>query len=248
MLRTLKFVALGCGFLLLLLALVAGGLVVGLNTGAGRQFATAEINRFAGPQIAISGLGGHFPADLKLASLRLKDGRGTWLTGDDLELRWQPEALLRHDLHVTALTAARLTILRPPAPAASRAGAGGSSGTFPAVSVQLDHLAVPELALGPAIAGPIAGRAITLDVTGAARLPQLQNLNLLNLQDLSQGSATLNATTPQGADYRLAAALDRQQHADDAACGRAQQRADRPDRRAANPRPAEPRPLFGRAA
>jgi translocation and assembly module TamB len=200
MLRALKFLGFVCGFLVLLAVLAVGGLLIGLNTGAGREFAVAQINRLAGPEIAISGLGGHFPADVKLASLRLADAHGTWLTGEDLELRWRPAALLHRDLHVTALTAARLTILRRPVPASSAASSGPSSGTFPAISVELDRLAVPKLALGPAI----AGQTVTLDVTGAARLPHLQNFNLANLQ---QGSATLSATTPEGANYRMAAAL-----------------------------------------
>jgi translocation and assembly module TamB len=204
MLRALKLLLLmllGCGFLVVL---AAGGLMVGLNTGAGRHLAVAQINRLAGPQIAISGLGGHFPADLKLASLHLADAQGTWLTGEDLELRWQPAALLHRDLHVTALTATRLDILRRPEQGASRPSVGGPGETFPVFSLQLDHLAVPKLALGPTI----VGQAVTLDVTGAASLPHLQDFQLQNLR---QGSATLNATTPEGAAYRLAAALDRNQ-------------------------------------
>ncbi|HVE21221.1 MAG TPA: translocation/assembly module TamB domain-containing protein [Acidocella sp.] len=205
MLRTLKILLRLCGFLILLAVLAMGGLVIGLNTGAGRHFAVTQINRLLGPQIEISGLGGHFPADLKLASLRMADAQGTWLTGEELELRWQPAALLHHDLHVTSLTAARLEIPRLPQQAASGPPSGsGGSGTFPPVSLRLDRLAVPQLALGPAI----AGQAVTLDVTGAARLPRLQNFDLQNLR---RGSATLNATTPQGADYRVLATLDGQQ-------------------------------------
>ncbi|HTJ90696.1 MAG TPA: translocation/assembly module TamB domain-containing protein [Acidocella sp.] len=197
MLRALKFLGFACGLLVLLAVLAVGGLVIGLNTDAGRQFAVAQINRLVGPEIAVSGLGGHFPSDLKLASLRVADAQGTWLSGEDLELRWHPVALLHRNLHVTALTAARLTILRRPA-----ATAGRSTGTFPAVSVELDRLAVPKLTLEPAI----AGRAVTLDVTAAARLPQLRDFNLANLR---QGSATLSATTPEGAIYRMMAAIDR---------------------------------------
>lgn len=204
MLRTLKILLRLCGFLILLAVLGVGGLVIGLNTGAGRHFAMTQINRLLGPQIEISGLGGHFPADLKLASLRMADEQGTWLTGQDLELRWQPAALLHRDLHVTALTAARLDIPRLPQQTPASGPSSGSGGSFTPVSLRLDHLEVPQLALGPAI----AGQAVTLDVTGAARLPRLQNFDL---QSLRRGSATLNATTQQGADYRLLAALDGRQ-------------------------------------
>ena len=197
MLRTLKFLLFCVGALLLLAVLIVAGVLIGLNTSAGRHFAVREINRFAGPRIAVSGLGGHFPTDLKLASLRLADAHGTWLTGQDLELRWQPGALLRRNLRITALTAVRLDILRRPVPAASHPSAGGSGTALPKISVKLDHLAVQKLALG----APIAGQAITLAVTGAAQLP--------NLNDFDQGSATLDAAAPDGAAYRLAAALGR---------------------------------------
>ena len=60
---------------------------------------------------------------------------------------------------------------------------------------------MPKLTLGPAI----AGQQVTLDVTGAARLPQLRSLDL---ETIREGSATLNAATPDGGTYRLAAALD----------------------------------------
>jgi translocation and assembly module TamB len=198
MLRALKYLLFCFGLLLLLVVLAVGGLFIALNTGAGRHFAEQKINRLAGPQIAITGLGGHFPADIKLAALRLNDARGTWLTGQDLELRWDPRALLDRKLHITALIASRLDVLRrPQMQAASGASAGGSGGTLPDIALQLDHLAVPELALGAAL----AGQAVTLDVTGAARLP--------DLSQLEQGSVTLDAVAQGGADYRLAAALHR---------------------------------------
>src|SRR5271168_5046451 len=101
-------------FLLLLLVVVVGGAVVALNTQAGRDFAVAKINEFAGPQIRISGLTGHFPADIKLASLSVADKNGVWLTGSGLELRWIPQKLLHRDIAVTALTAASLDVLRRP--------------------------------------------------------------------------------------------------------------------------------------
>ena len=82
MLRALKFLFVACFFLTLLAALAIGGVVIGLNTAPGGNSRRRKSIGFAGPQLAISGLGGHFPADLKLASLRLADAQGPWLTGD----------------------------------------------------------------------------------------------------------------------------------------------------------------------
>ena len=73
---------------LVLLAVVAvGGVWVGLNTEAGRAFAVREINHFAGPEISVSGLSGHFPTDIELSSVSVADNGGVWLTGNNLELR-----------------------------------------------------------------------------------------------------------------------------------------------------------------
>jgi translocation and assembly module TamB len=78
--------------MLALVILLPLAVVVGLNTGAGRNFAMREINRLAAGKIQITGLAGHFPADLKLAHLEVADDTGVWLTGDDVQLRWQPLA------------------------------------------------------------------------------------------------------------------------------------------------------------
>jgi autotransporter translocation and assembly factor TamB len=53
--------------ILLLAVLVVGGAFVALNTGAGRALVMDKVNHYAPGGVQISGLGGHFPADLKLA-------------------------------------------------------------------------------------------------------------------------------------------------------------------------------------
>ena len=57
--------------LLLLPVLAVLGLCVTLNTGGGRHFAETEINRLAAPTLRITGLAGHFPADIRLATVTL---------------------------------------------------------------------------------------------------------------------------------------------------------------------------------
>ena len=179
--------------LLLLPVLAVAGLFVALNTAGGRHFAEREINRLAAPGVRISGLGGHFPADLRLATLNLADPHGVWLTATGLTLRWQPLALLGGDISIAALNADTLAIVR--APAYGGASGGGGSG-LPRLRGKIGALHIGTLSLPAAL----AGEAVALRVDGGA-----------TLHGPDQAGLTLDATTPDGrAQYHLAAALDRQ--------------------------------------
>lgn len=178
--------------LVILLVLAVGGLVVGLNTGGGRALAVREINRLAGPMVKIAGLGGHFPADLKLQDVQIADAGGVWLHGTGLELRWRPARLLRRSLDVVALTAAQVDVLREPV--SSSSSSSGSGGGLPPVQLAVETLQIGTLTLAPSL----TGEAVALHVQGAARL-----------QDATHGSLQLDAVTPDGAgQYHVAGAID----------------------------------------
>jgi autotransporter translocation and assembly factor TamB len=190
--RGLRLLLIVLAAVLLLLLLVLGASVAALNTATGRAFAVQEINAVFAPRVQITGLAGHFPADLKLASLTLADRDGVWLSGQGLELRWRPLALLRGEVVVTALTAASLDVARQPT---AGEGTTASSPRLPNLRLDIDHLAVPTLTLGAAI----AGEKTALNVSGAA-----------HWRSATQGDAHLTATAQHGgAQYALDAAIDR---------------------------------------
>ncbi len=181
------------GTLALLVLAVVPAVYFGLNTPAGRSFAVAQINRFAGPQVQISGLGGRFPGDITLAAVTLSDAKGVWLTGQTLELRWHPAALWRRDVDVIALTAGALDVER--APVAGPSHGGGSGFSLPNFKLQAAKIAIGALTLGPAL----AGQRTTLALAGEARLTDPQD-----------GSADVQALTADGqAHYDVAAAIGR---------------------------------------
>lgn len=191
--RWLKRVLLGLLSLLLLLAALIAGVDIALNSEAGRIVAARQINKYAGSMVRISGLGGHFPADIKLARLDIMDGQGAWLTGAGLELRWSPLALLHGNLAVQALTAQSLAVARPPAyPAAARQKKGGGL-SWPPLRIRLARLEITTLSL-PA---SLAGADTKLHVAGAADIHNLQTAKL----DLDAG------TPDRQAEYRLSGAL-----------------------------------------
>ncbi len=177
--------------LVVLLMLLISGLAVGLNTDGGRGLAVREINRLAGPGVKIAGLGGHFPADLKLQDVQIADADGVWLHGTGLELRWRPGQLFRRSLDVVALTAAQIDVLR--APVSSGSSGGGGSG-LPPVQIAVEQLQIGTLTLAPSL----TGEAVALHVQGAAQV-----------RDATHGSLQLDAVTPDGAgQYHVAGGID----------------------------------------
>jgi translocation and assembly module TamB len=178
-------------FVLAVVVLMPVVILVGLNTGAGRNFAAREINHFGAGQIEISGLGGHFPADLKIAHLAVADAKGVWLSGDDVQLRWKPWGLVSRDVNITALTAADIAVTR--APVAGSSSGKSSSGGLPNFKLDADKISIGALQLGASL----AGQDVTLAVDGAA-----------HLKSPSQGEVQLAAVAAHGlGNYQVTAAI-----------------------------------------
>jgi translocation and assembly module TamB len=181
-------------FAITLPLLALGGVFIALNTGGGRAFAVREINHFAAGQVSVAGLGGHFPADIKLAHVTVADTGGVWLTGDTLELRWNPFDLIKRDIHVTALTGEYLSVARAPVAAQVPPQGGGSK--IPNFRLNIDHIGIAELDLGPDLAGQETRLAINAST---------------HLQNMTTGNAVLNATAADGkGSYQIRAAIDPQ--------------------------------------
>jgi translocation and assembly module TamB len=175
--------------ILVFMALLVGIPFVGLNTAPGRHFAESELNKLTAGKLAITGLAGHFPRDLKLATFSVADKNGIWLTGTQAELRWDPIGLLRRNVHITSLTLASLNIARQPV----SAGGDTSSGSPPKFHLNVDHVTITALNLAPAL----AGQAETLSLDGQTHLANTANAAL-----------TLNAATPDGQNsYHIQGAI-----------------------------------------
>jgi translocation and assembly module TamB len=181
--------------LLLIIIAVPAGVLVALNSKTGRDFAVRQINQRSGGEILVAGLGGHFPADLKLASLTVADPKGVWLTGSNLELRWQPKELLKRHLHITSLSAASIAAARAPV-SSTKAKKSSAPLNLYHFTATLDQLSIGQLGVGAAL----AGQPIDLAVTGNARV-----------LSLTQGSVNLSAIAANNqGNYQLAAAIDDQ--------------------------------------
>jgi translocation and assembly module TamB len=147
--RALKISAWALCALLLLAALLTGGLWVAGNTAQGRLSLERITYRLTSSQVKLSGLGGAFPTQLTLDRLELSDKHGVWLSADHIALRWSPLALLERYIHVDSLKAARLTIDRAPI-------TEPHSGSTSVPHIGIGQFSIDVVELGPALVGTAA--------------------------------------------------------------------------------------------
>jgi translocation and assembly module TamB len=163
--RRLKIAAVAGGALVLLAAMLLTAVLVGGNTDAGRAAVERLTLRLTGGHVTLIGLGGSFPSSLTLRELRLSDADGVWLTAEQIAVQWHPWALLRDEVHVDTLTAARVAMERKPV------ASGKSGGRVSLPTIAIGRFATPRLELGPVLAGVRS----TLSVRGGGVLRSLDD-------------------------------------------------------------------------
>lgn len=159
------------------------------------QFLETQLSAGDNRQVRIDGFRGALSSEAELDRLSVSDADGEWLVLENARLNWRRAALLSGALEVDALTAERLTILRPPLPPEGPDLPAPEATPFSLpdlpVSITIGELAIGEVALG----APIIGRPASLSVTGRAELANGSgNANLeLNRLDGPSGNFTLDA-------------------------------------------------------
>ncbi|HLY53601.1 MAG TPA: hypothetical protein VKQ31_11365, partial [Steroidobacteraceae bacterium] len=178
------------GSTLLLFVLLGLSILIAANTSGGRALIERAVASFSAGRVRLSGLAGSFPQAPGLGQLELSDADGVWLTAQGLSLRWSPLALLARQVKIEELHLARLDIERRPK---LKPGKGGRSNP---PHLQLRHLSIDRLELGP----ELTGTRVSLTVRGA-------------LHFRSQFDATVQLAarrSDQQGDYELIARLGRQ--------------------------------------
>ena len=118
--------------------------------------------------VEIDGLTGALSAEATIEALRISDPVGVWLVLEDARLDWNRAALLRGELDVSALAAAKLRIERTPVTEPSVLNAQASGVRIPElpISIRVDRFAIDEIVLGEAL----LGEAVTATVAAQAVL------------------------------------------------------------------------------
>jgi len=121
-------------------------------------------------QVRIDGFRGALSSEASLDRLSISDADGEWLILEDARLNWRRLALLSGALEVDALTAERLTVVRPPLPPEGPDLPAPEATPFALpdlpVSINIGEIAIAEVELGE----PIIGIPATLSVAGSAQL------------------------------------------------------------------------------
>lgn len=173
--RRMTWIVSAAGSLLLALLLL-------LYTPPGLVLVGRLASPLTGGQVRVEGLGGFFPGRLHATRVEVADRQGIWLRIDKVALEWSALALIGNHIDIDSVSAARITVLRRPLPAANK-----SSGETPRIDIA--HLSAPDIELGAAV----IGHAVTLAADG--------NLHFLSVQNMA---ADLRIARPGSSDsYRI---------------------------------------------
>lgn len=141
---------------LVLVAFAAGALAVLTLTERGRTSLAGIVSDLASTpdsSVRIAGLSGIWSGALRLDSVTLADTEGAWLVARGVEVDWSPLSLLSGTFDAERVFAQRIEVARAPAPAK---GGDASGGGLP-VALDIAAIDLPDIALGPALAGGVAG-------------------------------------------------------------------------------------------
>lgn len=159
-------------------------------------------------KIAVDGVSGSWPADLKVDRIEIGDATGTWLIVEKLALAWRPLSLVGGRLEIDALTADAVRLARLPEGQDEEPPADDQPFSLPAAPLAID---LHELDVGEVeVAEAAFGQAVTAKLGGSAHW-ELDDLTAkldLIRTDGQPGTLTLDGSYLSGGDeIALKAAL-----------------------------------------
>jgi translocation and assembly module TamB len=192
MARWLRIAALLSGGLILLLIFAAGAGYGWLQTQSGRHWVAAKLSSASDGQIQVVDLSGALPFHVHARQLILSDAAGSWLTADNVQVSIRPAALLRFELEVEVAHADHIELTRlPQQPDKAKGGPGLPSVPKLPVSIQVQRLSAPEIA----IAQTVLGKEARLSVSGSGGLHKGSAQVALSIQRLdAPGRARANVS------------------------------------------------------
>lgn len=114
-------------------------------------------------EIALHGLDGFLPFDVRVASVTCSDAGGEFLEANGVRLHWSPAALLRGRIGIRALSADRIEMRRLPR---GEGQVSPSEISFPGLpQLRLADISIREILLGP----ELAGEEVRLSLQGSFR-------------------------------------------------------------------------------
>ncbi|RLP27167.1 translocation/assembly module TamB domain-containing protein [Mesorhizobium sp. YM1C-6-2] len=162
------------------LAFVVGAIAVLTLTERGRENLAGLISDLAsspGQVVRIAGIDGIWSGNFRLQSLVLEDADGPWLVARNVAVDWSPLKLFSATFAADRIYAERIEVARTPKPASKPKEEAGSF-SLP-VSIDLKQIDLPDIALGPALAGGVA--SVAAKGSARAEASPLQVVSQLNI-------------------------------------------------------------------
>jgi len=123
-----------------------------------------------GREVRLEGFRGALSSTAEIDRIIVTDPDGTWLTAEDVSMQWRRAALLRGRVNIDEIRIGRLALPRLPQPAPQEAPTPEAGGPISLpelpVEIQLGALNLVTAEIG----APVIGEAITIGVSGSARL------------------------------------------------------------------------------
>src|SRR5437762_6839376 len=165
--RTLKILAWTIGALVVLPLLLITLVVTVVNIDWGQRLAERMTAQFSGGNVVLTGVSGHFPDDLRIARVEVRDEETPWLNAEDITVQWSPARLTGKVLQVELLHAGRVDLLRLPA----RSPPPEERESRLPVRIDIAPLDIDRFDIG----APIAGAAASVSVQGNVHAASLQD-------------------------------------------------------------------------
>ncbi|MCP4314826.1 MAG: hypothetical protein GY789_01980 [Hyphomicrobiales bacterium] len=138
-----------------------------LGTGPGLRFTASLINSAASSEdrtVEITDLEGVLSGSPKIGSVSVADGKGVWLTADDIEADIAIGELIMGEVDLGRLSIGKLAVARRPEAPAQSDQSGGSA--MPSIPIRVDNIFLRDLQLDE----PVLGEAARLQLTGSVLL------------------------------------------------------------------------------
>ena len=152
--------------LLLVLAVLAGLVLAGINSDRGRRFVAERIAALEfsnGMKIGIGRIDGSLYGKLTVRQLTLSDPRGVFLSAPEVRLDWRPFAFIGNHIDIRTAHAPAMLFARMPQ---FKVGPPSDAPLLPDYDIDIGRLSIDRLVIAPAV----SGRGQVASVDGRAHI------------------------------------------------------------------------------
>lgn len=179
------------------LVVLAGLLLLALNTAPGRRFIADRIAGYtmaSGLNISVGRIEGSIYGAMVLKDVRVRDTKGIFLTSPEIDLDWRPFAFIHSHVDIRSASSHLITLARTPVLKATPSKP--NQPLLPDIDIDVNRLKIDQLVLG----APVTGAKRIVRIAGQVHIADRR-------AQIAAKAAALTAPGVAGGD-RLALTLD----------------------------------------